>query len=174
MTAAAVIGGSAMTFMASTAYAVPAEPTGSTHATDGAPTVSADQNYELVLEWGGRCLEEWGGSVYQWDCHGGDHQQWRFVSKGDGYYQIVNKRDGLCLDVYGGSPQNGTSVVGAGCHEGKWQQWSLNFVGAARYELVARHSGRCLDIAHGGNGSKALQWDCHHGGNQRWYINEER
>lgn len=144
-----------------------------------ADTGASAKDRRFVLDWGGRCLENGDhNTVYQYDCHNGEHQTWRLKAvskaKSKGYYLIVNKHTGLCLDVRNGSPQNWTPVITAYCHGAKWQQWRLHEAKPGKYALIARHSQKCLDIRHSGfgnpNGSIAHQWDCHYGGNQLWII----
>ncbi|HEX6341070.1 RICIN domain-containing protein [Umezawaea sp.] len=148
-------------------------------ATTSRSPIPPDANYHLVLEWGGRCLEERSqdGHVSQWGCHTGPTQVWRLVlDPTTGYHRIINGATGRCLEVRGGSLSNGARVVGVTCQPNvKHQTWLLNpKPGVVVHEIKPRHSAKCLDIAHGGEGSVAHQWECHGGGNQRWLIMPER
>ncbi|MFE4668802.1 RICIN domain-containing protein [Streptomyces sp. NPDC056716] len=56
----------------------------------------------------GKCLDVKNGDtadeteIIQWTCDTGQHQQWRFVAKGNGY-QLVARHSGKCLNVKGGT-----------------------------------------------------------------------
>lgn len=41
-----------------------------------------------------------------------------------------------------------------------------------RFEIVATHSEKCLDVLGYGthDGARVVQWDCHGGPNQLWYL----
>jgi hypothetical protein len=93
---------------------------------------------------------------------------------GFGYYQIVSKYSGKCLDVdISKAPYaNGTKVQQWDCLGLKQanQLWQLVSIkddlgqGKGYFQLVAKHSGKCLDVdisrAPDGNGTKVQQWEC--------------
>ncbi|MDD3530731.1 MAG: RICIN domain-containing protein [Gallionellaceae bacterium] len=134
--------------------------------------------HTLRVRHSGQCLDVSGVSlgsganVYQWDCHGGDNQKWRFQARAGGYYQIAAVHSGKCLDVAGAGTGNGANVQQWDCHGGDNQLWQAVGVGGGVYRLRAKHSGRCLDVAGvgKGNGVNVHQWDCHDGDNQKWSI----
>ncbi|HEX4923075.1 MAG TPA: RICIN domain-containing protein [Bdellovibrionales bacterium] len=109
--------------------------------------------------------------VQQWECHGGNNQNFELVATGS-YYRIRAVHSGLCLDVQGASTANGAKVIQYACGSGNNQQFSLQRDSSGRYALVARHSGRCLDIAgwSTSNGTQLQQWDCHYGDNQKFEL----
>ena len=91
---------------------------------------------------------------------------------------IVNDAPGsqfLVLDVVGGLTNNGQPLIlypenpmGA-----PWQQFDFRYVSwAPWFEIVARHSGKCLDVYEWSlaDGARVVQWDCHGGMNQLWYL----
>jgi Ricin-type beta-trefoil lectin domain-like len=86
------------------------------------------------------------------------------------YYELRARHSGKCLDVYGGSTDDGASVIQFSCHGGYNQQWRLWDVGGGYYELTARHSGKCLDVYGGStdDGASVIQFSCHGGYNQQW------
>ena len=89
----------------------------------------------LVASHSQKCLDVNGGSlddgasIIQWQCHGGDNQQWRLEVAGDGYSRIVSRHSGKCLDVNGGSLDDGASIIQWQCHGGDDQQWRLEVAG---------------------------------------------
>lgn len=113
-----------------------------------------------------------GANITQWDCHGGENQQFTYVDKGNGYGTIANKRSGKCLDIAGGATSNGAKVLQWDCHGGDNQLFSYTDKGNGYGTIGNKRSGKCLDIERGGrnNGAKVLQWDCHGGANQLFRI----
>ena len=85
----------------------------------------------LVASHSQKCLDVNGGSlddgasIIQWQCLGGDNQQWRLEVAGDGYSRIVSRHSGKCLDVNGGSLDDGASIIQWQCHGGENQNWLL-------------------------------------------------
>jgi hypothetical protein len=75
---------------------------------------------------GNKCLDHdsaggAGTRVTTWDCGGGDHQKWTLNADGS----IVSRRNGMCLDVYGGgTPPNGAQTIIWPCHGGANQRWT--------------------------------------------------
>ncbi|MEU4061326.1 RICIN domain-containing protein [Streptomyces wedmorensis] len=69
---------------------------------------------------------------------------------GNGYYQIIAKHSGQCLDVAGYSYAHGAPIVQATCGDGHNQQWRLvPYSDGRKFRIQARHSGMCLDVAWG-------------------------
>ncbi|WDV49259.1 RICIN domain-containing protein [Streptomyces coeruleorubidus] len=126
----------------------------------------------------GKCVDVAGSStadgaaVQQLSCQGGDNQQWRLRSVGEGYYQIVAQHSGKCLDVSSASTANGAAVIQWTCKGSTNQQWQLQDAGSGYVELVARHSGKCLDVtsASTADGARLQQFDCLGGQNQQWSL----
>jgi beta-glucanase (GH16 family) len=56
----------------------------------------------------------------------GTNQQWRPVALGNGYFRLVARNSGKCLDVPGASTANGVQL----------QQWDCNGTGAQAFRLV--------------------------------------
>jgi hypothetical protein len=71
---------------------------------------------------GGSYADE--ANVQQYSCHWGSNQQWRFVNKGYGYYEIRARHSTKCLDVYYGTHFDGENVQQYTCWGGDMQQWS--------------------------------------------------
>ena len=77
-----------------------------------------------------------------------------------------------CLDVNGGSLDDGASIIQWQCHGGGNQQWRLEVAGDGYSRIVSRHSGKCLDVNGGSrdDGASIIQWQCHGGANQQWRL----
>lgn len=114
-----------------------------------------DGDYDIKVEY----YENGGGAVAQF--------RWEQANSGS-YNRLVAKHSGRCMDVYGGSRDNGAAIIQWDCHNGDNQAWSLVPVGGDYYKLVAAHSGKCLDVygASRDNGARLIQSDCHGGDNQ--------
>lgn len=86
-----------------------------------------------------------GVKIIQSKKNGSLSQQWTFVSKGDGYYQVINKQTGKALDVAQGSKAPGGYI-----HQ--WEALSVpNQMFRLQqtiqgFHLVAKHSGLSLMI----------------------------
>lgn len=81
--------------------------------------IVSGQAYRLAAKHSGRCMDVAGAgrgnaaNVYQWDCHGGSNQLWKFTDKGQGYYSLTAMHSGKCLDVQGAAGTRGpTSTSG--------------------------------------------------------------
>jgi hypothetical protein len=98
-------------------------------------------NYFLVIPgFVPKCLEVAnfstanGASADQHDCNTGPHQQWRFVPSGftgdtalaqwlSSSFMLQNVYSGKCLEVVGGSQEDGAAVVQNDCYRGLNQLW---------------------------------------------------
>jgi len=89
-----------------------------------------------------------------------------------GYYKVIAKHSGKCLDVKGLSTADGANVQQWSCTGGNNQRWKLVSMGDGYNELVAKHSGKCLDVAgvSTADGANVYQWHCTGGNNQRWKL----
>jgi Ricin-type beta-trefoil lectin domain-like len=84
--------------------------------------------YQLVGEWSQKCLDVYWGSTspgYRtiiWSCSDSASQQWRvsYTDRNLGYFQLINRNSGLCLDVAAWG-----RVIQWTCHGGHNQQWRL-------------------------------------------------
>ncbi|GGM07067.1 RICIN domain-containing protein [Dactylosporangium sucinum] len=88
-------------------------------------------------------------------------------------FRWVNAQDNRCLDVNGGSKDNGAQIVQWDCHGGPNQQWRLQRDGDG-YRLVSVNSGKCIGVDGGRTdpGAEARQWDCDGSPNQRWVVQQ--
>src|SRR5262249_53566071 len=88
-----------------------------------------------------------------------------------GYYTLVAKHSGKCLDVAGASTTNGANVQQYTCHSGANQQWAITEQADGYVTIRSKLSGKCLDVAGGSTSDHAnvQQYTCHGGANQRWW-----
>jgi len=133
---------------------------------------------QFQMEHSKRCLDNSGSKskgaqAWQYDCNRkNDNQKWRIVYKDGTWFNLVNIRTGMCLDIDGNSKSKGRKVHQWPCHKGANQQWRLDNQGGGWFRLVVRHSNQCMDVSGGkkGNREKYIQWPCHKGGNQKFKI----
>lgn len=113
-----------------------------------------------------------GGTVIQWDYSGGNNQQWKITSLGNGYFSIINRNSNKALDVNGSSTTGGTSIVQWDYWGGNNQQWRIVDMGFGYYEIINRNSGLSLDVngASTANGADVIQWQYGGARNQQWQI----
>ncbi len=114
-----------------------------------------------------------GGVATQMPCDNNPTQVWmpQLVSGTQDVYAFVNTKDNRCLDVNGGSKDNGAQVLQWDCHGGPNQQWRLQRDGDG-FRFVSVNSGRCIGVDSGSPnpGAAARQWDCDNSANQRWQL----
>jgi len=91
---------------------------------------------------------------------------------GGGYYNVINRNSGKCLDVNGVSTADGANVQQWTCGSGTNQRWSLTSLSGGYYRLTAQHSGKVLDVVGNGtaDGVNIDQWTSNNGNNQQWQI----
>lgn len=76
-------------------------------------------------------------------CSGGPEQQWVIAPAGADTMTVKNAAYGQCLDVEGGSRDDGARLQQFPCHGEANQQWRLGAAGAGSVLLIAAHSDRC-------------------------------
>ncbi|MDF2192459.1 RICIN domain-containing protein [Paraflavitalea sp. CAU 1676] len=113
-----------------------------------------------------------GGAIVQWDYWGGNNQQWKITSLGNGYYSIINRNSNKALDVNGSSTTGGTGIVQWDYWGGNNQQWQIIDMGFGYFEVINRNSGLSLDVNGQSttNGATVIQWPYSGGRNQQWQI----
>ncbi len=89
-----------------------------------------------------------------------------------GYYQLVARHSGKCLDVSGESQDDLAPVIQWDCHTGENQQWNLESTGDGYYRLTVRHSSKVLDVAGVSldDGASVIQYTPNGGANQQWRV----
>ncbi|MFF5229407.1 RICIN domain-containing protein [Dactylosporangium sp. NPDC000521] len=114
-----------------------------------------------------------GGVATQMPCDNNPTQVWMPQSVGGSrdVFAFVNTKDNRCLDVNGGSKDNGAQILQWDCHGGPNQQWRLQRDGDG-FRFVSMNSGRCIGVDSGSPapGAAVRQWDCDNSANQRWQL----
>jgi hypothetical protein len=93
-----------------------------------------------------------------------------FQDAGSGYYQLVSRNGGKCLDITHASTANAARPVRYACGSGTSQQWQVEDAGSGYIRLIARRSGKCPDVngASTADGAYLIQYTCGAGTNQQW------
>ncbi|MET0492956.1 MAG: ThuA domain-containing protein [Actinoplanes sp.] len=63
--------------------------------------------------------------IQTWTYSGGNNQQWQQVAEADGYYHLVNRNSGKCLDVPAASTADGVQLVQYACNGTAAQSFRL-------------------------------------------------
>jgi len=89
-----------------------------------------------------------------------------------GYYFIIAKRGGKCLDVQGFSKANNVKVFQWSLHMGDNQQWKFRKTPDGYYHIISKNSGKCLDVAGAVDKDYGIvfQYQLHGGDNQKWSL----
>ncbi|WP_331461262.1 RICIN domain-containing protein [Micromonospora tarapacensis] len=105
-------------------------------------------------------------------CGGGPEQQWVVTAFGPETVTLTNAAHNQCLDVEGGSGDDGARLQQFGCHGEANQQWRLQPVDGGATVLVAAHSGKCAQARDGGTeaGTDIVQAPCDGNPAQRWAL----
>lgn len=89
----------------------------------------------------------------------------------DGTYTVSTAlKDGMLLDVAGGSKSDRANVQLGGSNGGANQKWRVSHDSKGYVTLSNANSGKVLDVAGGSarNGANALQYSSNGGRNQKW------
>lgn len=94
-----------------------------------------------------------------------------------GYYHIIAKHSGKCLDVAGWGQENGVNVQQWDINpHGDNQKWMLVRAEDGYYYILAKHSGKCLDVTEWSqqDGANVYQWTlmAENNDNQKWKLKE--
>lgn len=83
--------------------------------------------------------------------------------------EIKTQQQQRCLDISGGSRDNGAAIQLWGCHGGSNQKFVYN---TANKTIQIIKSSKCLDLSNGNqnNGTKIQQWDCNGSDAQKWIL----
>ncbi|AGC47275.1 alpha-L-arabinofuranosidase [Myxococcus stipitatus DSM 14675] len=81
-------------------------------------------------------------------------------------FEIRNRNNDKCLDVYAYLDHNGARTASWECWGGPNQQWYWN-----GEEIRSVMNDKCLDIfgSNTNDGAQVTIWECNGGDNQRWY-----
>ena len=88
-------------------------------------------------------------NVLLWSYNGGTNQQWKFQKTSSGYYNILAKDSGRCLDIYQGdlSVEDGKNIQIYDCGTGAHQQWLAVYNSDGSYTFKSAASSTfSLDI----------------------------
>ena len=101
-----------------------------------------------------------GANVNQYSVNGTDNQYWLFKDLGNGYYNIISKANGLCLDVLSGAiNKNGSNVqlyYGNGTNAQKFKLVPINIINNNTYEIETKlNSNMIIDVSGGSKQNKA-------------------
>jgi len=66
-----------------------------------------------------------GANLNIWTYLATNYQQWKFEDAGEGYYRIVARHSGKCVDVSGVSTADGADIIQWSCHGGTNQMFLL-------------------------------------------------
>ncbi|GGO02141.1 RICIN domain-containing protein [Micromonospora parathelypteridis] len=105
-------------------------------------------------------------------CNGGPEQQWVVNPTAADAVTLTNAAHGQCLDVEGGSGDDGAQVMQFPCHGEANQQWRLAATGTGPVLLVAVHSGKCAQADDDGAeaGDDIRQRPCDGRPAQQWTV----
>lgn len=141
-------------------------------------TVFAGEHYKIVARHSDKCLDVVGygthsrAQVHQWDCHGGENQQWQFRPTDNGFFRIIGRQSGKSLDVEGISLDDRAQVQIYEGNAGLNQQWRLVPTGGGFFRIEARHSRKAIDISEVSTANRArVQQFTNNGGlNQQFRL----
>jgi hypothetical protein len=116
-----------------------------------------------------------GARLVQYTCHGGDNQQFRFESDGNGKYHIRAGNSGYCIDQVNATYSTGHQFMQYYCHGGANQTFDVisGQVGSGYYNQIrVQHSLLNMDVANGStsNGAYIVQYLTHGGINQQFEL----
>lgn len=142
----------------------------------------SDKVYTYKMKHSGYCMDvEWnsvsdGAEIQQWGCSASTAQKFTLSRTSDGYYVIIGKNSGKCVEVNGGTGATGDGALVKlwSCNYNDNQKWSLVSTGDGYYQLKAKHSGKCMDMNNASTteGNYLLQWTCHGGDNQKFLLTQ--
>jgi GH25 family lysozyme M1 (1,4-beta-N-acetylmuramidase) len=76
-----------------------------------------------------------GANISLWQANLGTHQNFRFVSTGDGYFTIVAEHSGKLVDVEGASTKAGANILQWSGHSGINQKWYFTLNSDSSYTI---------------------------------------
>ncbi|WP_030839113.1 RICIN domain-containing protein [Streptomyces sp. NRRL S-475] len=159
-----------LTFSNATTMSMAWSPEVTVDAAAGTVTGTAATYNTLIARHSSKCADVtsqslWAGAqIKQYDCNGGANQKYWFKSVGSGYYQLMVRNSGLCVQ------ENASTVTQENCAASATnQQWSLTTTGSY-VKVTSRASGECLDVngASTANGAALITYTCNAGTNQQW------
>jgi len=113
-------------------------------------------------------------NVYQQSFAGTDFQKWNLQQVADGVYKIINKNQGLVLDVAGGLTDNQTNIDVFKDLNQPNQQFGLLDIGNGYYNIIALQASKNVEVFQAKMGEKdniSIYQDLHTD-NQKWLIEQ--
>jgi hypothetical protein len=120
-----------------------------------------------------------GGNLLLLRCNSGwGHDRWDLIKVKDAagndvpsQYFVINTATRACLEIGGRAANDGATGMTFGCHQGTHQIWQLKKKdGTGFYIFKNLGTGKCLDARFVEEWTDVYQWNCHEGGEQRWWI----
>ena len=117
-----------------------------------------------------------GANIQQWGLSGGNHQKFKIVADGDGYYHILTGASNYksCIDVNAGSGENGANIAQWTYWGGDMQKFSIEKTASGAYAIKSKVSQNksCLDVYNWSrnSGGNIAQWEYWGGDCQLWYL----
>jgi len=106
--------------------------------------------------------------VIQYTRHGGKNQQFKLISKGNGYYNIISNSSEKALDIGASSKKNGAKLIQYSKGNNANQQFKLIDKGNGYCQIQLKHSNKYLDIPRSSkkNGANIIQYSSTNNSNQ--------
>lgn len=145
-------------------------PTGTRTVVDGDYYITSALNNKKVLDIDDGQISNNKANAQLWDLLKWENQVFSVRHIGDGYYNIICKKSGKCLEVEGGGKDAGTNVQQYDGNGTDAQQWVIKETGDGYYYVVSKCSGLYLDVdnyntdngtnikVYTGNSSDAQKW----------------
>ncbi len=102
-------------------------------------------------------------------------QVWNFVRQSNGFYKIINTKNGKCMDVQDGSKSNGANIQIWDSNNNDQQLWSVYDVDGA-YVICPKHAPTmALDVKNASKvaGTRIQLWTQSYGSNQLFTITKQ-
>ncbi len=163
-----------------------------TQVSNNASTSFTMSAFQIINQYSGKALTVEPGDpgardVKQMTAWGLACEEWTFVPSAttSGYYYIVNRRNGLVLEIGGGNTGNGAPVNLWENYQHAWQEWAFldengfgplltpsEFTDGRLVQIYSRHAGKVLEIRGGrtDEGGPANVWETAGVPWQKWHI----
>ncbi len=106
-----------------------------------------------------------GALVHSWSCANANNDLWNPIALGNGFYWLVNRNSGLCLDIRtNAGVSNGQVLQQFPCNMiYTSEQWRFDTIIPGRFQIAsAANTGKCIDLKFGStsNGALVQMWSC--------------
>lgn len=118
----------------------------------GAGIVPPSSATRLKIKHSNKCMDASGTTnssiIQQWACHNGSNQKFKFESRGNGWYALVDQRSRRCVDLSAGSSANGTNIQLWDCSNANTNQhFKIVDKSNGWFNLVTRNANKCIDVS---------------------------